>query len=124
MQRGTDLVILDAPLLYEAGLHRLTSSVVVVYAPDDVQLKRLMKRDNIDEKEARQKIQAQMPLDKKRERADFVIDNSGDLKDTEQQAQSLLLLLRSRPSPYFLSRWAVLLALILLSALFFFLFHS
>jgi hypothetical protein len=97
MQRGTDLVILDAPLLYEAGtapppnsslnltarvvafvcshlgrrvvlsiadagLHRLTSSVVVVYAPDDVQLKRLMKRDNIDEKEARQKIQAQMPL--------------------------------------------------------------
>jgi hypothetical protein len=51
------LSIADAP-----GLHRLTSSVVVVYAPDDVQLKRLMKRDNIDEKEARQKIQAQMPL--------------------------------------------------------------
>ena len=54
-----------------------------------------------------------------------MIDNSGDLKDTEQQAQSLLLLLRSRPAPYFLSRWAVLLALILLlSALFFFLFQS
>jgi hypothetical protein len=63
--------------------------------------------------------------EKKRERADFVIDNSGDLKDTEQQAQSLLLLLRSRPAPYLLSRWTVLLALILLlSALFFFLFHS
>jgi hypothetical protein len=56
--------------------------------------------------------------------ADFVIDNSGDLKDTEKQARSLLLLLRSRPGSLLLSRWTALSVIVLLLLVILFFFRS
>ncbi|MFN2747677.1 MULTISPECIES: dephospho-CoA kinase [Bacillus] len=87
---GEQFVVLDIPLLYESGLEHLTDKVIVVWVPKELQLKRLMKRNKFNEKEALSRIQAQLPLDEKKKKADAVIDNSGSLKDTEKQLQDLL----------------------------------
>ncbi|MGG0814732.1 dephospho-CoA kinase [Paenibacillus alvei] len=79
------LVVVDIPLLYESGLAELFDSIVVVYVPRSVQLQRLMERDGWNEKEAEQRLNAQWSMEKKRDLADIVIDNSGSLQDTIMQ---------------------------------------
>lgn len=79
------VVIQDIPLLLEAGMTDGLSEIIVVYTTMEIQLKRLMKRDNLKMDAARKRINAQMPLAEKRRRATLVIDNSGDLSATEMQ---------------------------------------
>ena len=77
-QRGATYVIYEAPLIVENGLHRAMQALVVVSVDPVVQLARLIKRDGLTQSEAEARIAAQMPLEKKLEVADFVIDNSGE----------------------------------------------
>jgi dephospho-CoA kinase len=79
------LVVVDVPLLYESGLQEYFQKVMVVYVPEEVQLKRLMERDAITFEAAQLRLKAQMPIEQKKLLANIVIDNSGDLSDTEQQ---------------------------------------
>jgi dephospho-CoA kinase len=79
------LVVVDVPLLYESGLQGYFQKVMVVYVPEAVQLKRLMERDSITFEAAQLRLKAQMPIEQKKLLANIVIDNSGDLSDTEQQ---------------------------------------
>lgn len=70
------VVVLDAPTLFESGSFvRLVSAVVVVAAPEDAQLARLMARNGFTRTEALARMGSQMPLAEKRRRADFVIEN-------------------------------------------------
>jgi len=85
----TPLVVVDAALLFETPLRLFLRPVVVVYADPGTQLERLVRRDGIDREEAMRKIRAQMPLEEKKKRADYVIDNSGSLERTAQQVQDL-----------------------------------
>ena len=71
------VVILDVPLLIEVGWDKGLSEVIVVYAPEHVQLKRLMQRDKLPEAEALSRIRSQMPIEEKKARASIIIDNSG-----------------------------------------------
>ena len=80
------VVILDIPLLLEAGKQRNLSEVIVVYVPKRIQLQRLMARDKIDVNAALARIHSQMPIEEKRHLATIVIDNSGSLADTRSQA--------------------------------------
>lgn len=75
---GCPVVVVDAPLLFESGLHRLARRVVVVAAPEGAQRERLMARDALTAEEARARVEAQMPLARKVARADHVVDNGGD----------------------------------------------
>lgn len=77
-QAGAPYVLYEAALIVENNLHRAMQALVVVSVDPVVQLARLTKRDGLSEDEARARVQAQMPLEKKLEVADFVIDNSGD----------------------------------------------
>ena len=79
------LVVADVPLLYESGLERMFEEVVVVYVPREVQLARLMRRDGLTRELAEERLSAQMPIEEKKRRADFVIDNSGTIEETERQ---------------------------------------
>lgn len=81
------VAILDIPLLFETGSRRPLSEIIVVYVPEALQLRRLMKRDQIDEKAAMARIRSQMPIDEKRRRATLVIDNSVDIETTRKQAE-------------------------------------
>ena len=84
-QQGEQVVIYDAALLFERGLDHLMNAIVVVTVPPPVQLHRLRDREGIDEEEALRRITAQMPLEEKVRRADFVIDNGQTLQHTRAQ---------------------------------------
>lgn len=84
------LVVSDIPLLYESGLEEGFTEVMVVYVPRAVQLERLMNRDQMTQADAEARIAAQMDIERKKERADIVIDNSGSWAQTEKQLESFL----------------------------------
>lgn len=79
-RRGDAVVVAAIPLLYEAGLERDYDRVILVDAPDEVRLSRLVHRRGIDTVEARRMMAAQMPAAMKRARADIVIENESDLE--------------------------------------------
>lgn len=77
------------PLLIEARMQSDFDHLLMVYAPEDVQLRRLMARDGIDEDLAMRIIRSQMPVDEKKGYCDLVIDNSGTLEKTRRQVEDL-----------------------------------
>lgn len=79
------VVVLDVPLLIEAGMHNNLSEIIVVYAPQDIQIQRLMQRDRISEADALARVQSQMPIEEKKQQATLVIDNSGTIENTRRQ---------------------------------------
>ena len=85
-----DLLFLDVPLLFEAGFDDLAEMTLVIIADQEVQLKRLMKRDGLSLSQAQARIDAQMTLDEKIMRADFVIDNSSDKGTLEEKVEKIL----------------------------------
>jgi dephospho-CoA kinase len=91
---GHPLAFYDTPLLYEVGLDRLLDCVVVVWAPRDVQRARLVARDGLDPAGADARLAAQLPIDEKAARADFVVENTGAAADLGPKADRLLVDLR------------------------------
>jgi dephospho-CoA kinase len=89
VEQGTDVVVQDVPLLFENGLERLYSSVVLVYVPEEVQLGRLVQGRAFSPEHARAVIAAQVPIEEKRRRAHIVIDNSGTPEQTRAQVEQL-----------------------------------
>lgn len=81
------LVVVDVPLLYESGLEAMFQEVLVVYVPREIQLRRLMERDKLTPGQADERLKAQMPIERKKEKADIVIDNSGSREETEDQVE-------------------------------------
>jgi dephospho-CoA kinase len=79
-ERGERIVVLDIPLLYESRGEEGLDAVIVVYAPPELQLRRLVELRGMSEAEARERIAAQLPIDEKRRRARHVILNTGDLE--------------------------------------------
>jgi dephospho-CoA kinase len=86
---GTEVVIHDVPLLFENGLESMYPDVVLVYVPQELQLKRLVESRGLTEDRARAIIAAQMPIDEKRGLAPHVIDNSGSRDQTRDQVRKL-----------------------------------
>jgi len=86
---GDPLIVVDAALLIEVGLHKEMSKVIVVYADEEKQIRRIISRDHLTEKEARERVNAQMPLPEKLKYADFVIDNNGSVEDTLKSVKEL-----------------------------------
>jgi dephospho-CoA kinase len=86
---GATVVFYEAALLVEAGLHRALAGLVVVSAPPEVQLARLVARDGLSESEARARLAAQLPLADKLAVATHVIDNAGDEASTRAQVVAL-----------------------------------
>ena len=63
---------------------------LVIYTPKDIQVQRLMNRDNINEEEALLKISNQWDIEKKKELADMVIDNSKNLKNLQREVERIM----------------------------------
>lgn len=89
-QEGHKLIVMDIPLLVESKLFHMVDYVVVVYVPESVQLQRLRARNEYTEKEAKQRMNAQVAIEKKRLYAEYIIDNSRTLEETEQQVEDLI----------------------------------
>jgi dephospho-CoA kinase len=89
LRQTSDVVVLDAAILIEAGWQNLVDEVWVVRASRDEQLARLMTRDHLSPEEAASRIDAQMPLEQKLAYADVIIDNTRDFDKTRRQVESL-----------------------------------
>ncbi|BDG05948.1 dephospho-CoA kinase [Anaeromyxobacter oryzae] len=92
---GHELVFYDAPLLFEVGLDTALDSVVVVFAPREVQRERLVRRDGLAPEDADARLAAQLPLDEKAARADFVVENTGAPEALAGKADRLVADLRA-----------------------------
>ncbi|WP_018921697.1 dephospho-CoA kinase [Salsuginibacillus kocurii] len=85
LDEGYEHVVYDLPLLIENELFFMVDKVLLVYVDEKVQLERLTERDQAGEEEAKQRLNAQMPLVDKIEHADAFIDNNGSKEETERQ---------------------------------------
>lgn len=79
------VVIIDAALMIETGSYRRFDKVVVVYCEPEIQLQRLMARNNLTAEEATTRISSQMPSAEKLKFADFAINTSLGFEDTRRQ---------------------------------------
>jgi dephospho-CoA kinase len=86
-ERGEELVVLDIPLLFESRGAEGFDAVILVYAPEELQLRRLVEQRSMDERTARQRIAAQMPIDEKQRLATHVIVNTGTLEDLRAEVE-------------------------------------
>ncbi len=86
-------VIIDVPLLFEAGWDKLFNKSIVVYTPVEIQMERLMKRDGIDRRTAAKNVAAQLSIEEKKKKATMLIDNSGSLENTAEQAERIFKIL-------------------------------
>ncbi len=76
--------------------YRHCDLVVVVHVPREDQETRLVTRDGLSQEEARLRLDAQMPIDEKKQRADIIIDNSGSMDRTRSQVEQVAADLRTR----------------------------
>lgn len=90
------VVILDVPLLIETGMHRGVNEVIVVYCPEDQQIRRLMIRDSVNRDEALARVRSQLSIEEKRRFASMLIDNGGTREETRIQVISVFESLRDR----------------------------
>lgn len=84
---GADVCVWDVPLLFEAGFEKYVDQVWVVWIPRDLQILRVLERDKLSLNEVEARISAQGSLNDKRQRADVVIDNSGNESETTAQLE-------------------------------------
>ena len=83
-------VVLDAPLLIEAELHKSSDAVWLVYASLEVRLARIISRDGLSEAEAHERIASQTEYEKLKKYADVVIDNSGGLAELKAEVRRIM----------------------------------
>ncbi|MGD0336948.1 MAG: dephospho-CoA kinase [Candidatus Omnitrophota bacterium] len=82
-------VIVDAPLLLEAGLKASVDKVIVVRAGIDKCVRRIKKRSGLNKQEILKRMHLQMPLRKKLRMADFIIDNNGSMQKARKQVENI-----------------------------------
>jgi dephospho-CoA kinase len=81
--------LIDIPLFFEKSGYDIKESVVV-YTPSEIQLERFMKRNGYSKEESLRRINSQMPIEEKRKRATWVIDNSKDLKHLQRECEEFV----------------------------------
>jgi len=80
--------LIDIPLFFESNRYPIEKTIVV-YTPKEIQLKRLMLRDNFSKEEALSRINAQIDIEIKKEKATYLIDNSKDLITLQQECDKI-----------------------------------
>lgn len=93
---GHPLALYEAALIVENGLQRELAGLIVVTAPEELRVRRILRRDGATEAEARARIAAQLPEAEKERVADFVIRNDGDEAGLRRQVEGVLSKLRER----------------------------
>ncbi len=86
---GAPVIVLDVPLLLESRQAYDVDAVWLVYAPEPLQIERLMARNALSREQAELRVRAQMPIEEKRRLADVVIDNTQDRDALRAQVEAL-----------------------------------
>ena len=94
-KKKADFVIVDAPTLIENDLHKDMDYVILVWVDNNTQIQRVRSRDSLMREDAINRINAQMPLERKKDFANIVIENNDTLAKTKEQVDLLIEFLRS-----------------------------
>lgn len=86
---GAEIIVYEAPLLFENQAHLWVRPVILVACDAAIQRRRLRDRDGLTDKEIDQHLKAQMDLEEKRKLADFIIENNGDLEELRRQVREV-----------------------------------
>jgi dephospho-CoA kinase len=95
----TAFAVADIPLLYEAAREKDFARVIVAACPPAMQMERVMAREGASREDAERRIAAQLPIEEKVERADYVVETSGSYAETDAQIEAVLQRLRSEGAP-------------------------
>jgi len=87
--------LIDIPLFFENGAYHIKDSVVV-YTPSDIQLERFIKRNRYSKEESLKRIASQMPIDEKKAKATWVINNSKNLKHLQQECEDFVEIIKDK----------------------------
>ena len=87
--------LMDIPLFFESGDYDCKMSMVV-YTPKNIQLDRLVKREGFALEEAKRRVNAQIDIEEKKKRADWVVDNSKDLKHLQNEVEKFVDYIREQ----------------------------
>ena len=94
--RPDAIAVVDAALMIETGSYKRFDCLVVVHCAPEIQLSRLMSRNNLSREDALKRIGSQMPSIDKLKFADYVIDTSGTMDGTREQVSRLYMALKAR----------------------------
>lgn len=89
--QNNDIIIVDIPLLFETNSESICDQTIVITIPRELQIERLMKRNNFTRQEAVKRINSQMPLKEKEAKATYVVSNTGTISELEKNLEKLLL---------------------------------
>jgi dephospho-CoA kinase len=89
------VIVVDAPLLFEADLDKVCDKIVTIKIPYNIQVERLALRDGLKDDEIKKRIASQMPMEEKVKLSDFVVDNSGSKRDLKKKIENIHGLLTS-----------------------------
>jgi dephospho-CoA kinase len=103
--KGSDLAVLEIPLLFETGAHGLFDAIIVASAPAEAQRERILARPGMTVEKLEAVLSRQWPDAAKREKADYVVDTGVPLEDTYGQIDAILREILKKP-PLAYQRWA------------------
>jgi dephospho-CoA kinase len=83
------VILVDAALIYEAGVAERFAKILVAWCRPEQQIQRLVAKTGLSRQEALRRMASQIPPEEKRRRADYVIDCSGSLEETRAQVEAL-----------------------------------
>lgn len=89
-KKGYNIVVLDAPTLFESGADSICDHIITVFADEHIRLERILKRDEIEESYAKERMKAQPDIDFYKERSDYMIYNNGDINELKRQTLEIL----------------------------------
>ncbi|EDW14884.1 dephospho-CoA kinase [Drosophila mojavensis] len=111
---GHAWIVLDLPLLFETGiLMDFIHKIVTVSCDSEKQLQRLLARNELSETEAVNRIESQMPLEKKCEKSHFVVDNNGSILATEEAAMRIYTMMQESKQHWY-NRFSLLGAILII----------
>ncbi|MGH1405377.1 MAG: dephospho-CoA kinase [Rhodomicrobiaceae bacterium] len=100
-EKSSDLVAIEIPLLFETGAEKLMDVVLLASAPAEVQKQRVMARPGMTTEKFKTLLAKQMPDAEKRKKADFIVDTSCSLEETEEQLKEIIVSLKNKqPKAY------------------------
>ena len=103
--KGTKIILLEIPLLFETGAETFMDAVIVASAGETEQKKRALTRPDMTEEKLNKLLAKQLPDAEKRQRADFLIETNTTLKETETQVLTLLQTIKETLSPNAFQKW-------------------
>lgn len=93
---GCAFAIYDVPLLYEKKMQSQFDKVIVVSAPQALQVQRIKERDGLSDSEIQKRLMQQLPMAEKESKSDYIIRNEGTLQDLEKQIAKVVASLQNQ----------------------------